>query len=175
MSKPLRFLPIMLFLWLVAMLGMRLIRPEDPAIPSQIVNRSMPPMNLPAALTGKPGVKSADFTTGKPMLLNIFASWCVPCAREAPVLAELKQRGVTIHAIAVRDTPEAITAFLKNRGDPYASLGSDPRSNAQMALGSSGVPETFVVDGRGTVRAQYLGPLTPANVPGIIAQLRQLQ
>jgi cytochrome c biogenesis protein CcmG/thiol:disulfide interchange protein DsbE len=165
----------MVLLWLVAMFGLRLIRPEDPAVPSQIVNRSMPPMNLAPAVPGKPGLTSADFATGKPMLLNIFASWCVPCAKEAPVLDELKQRGVTIHAIAVRDTPEAISDFLKRRGDPFGRLGADPQSEAQMALGSSGVPETFVIDGRGIVRAQYLGPLTPANVPGVVAQLRQLR
>jgi len=175
MNRPLRFLPVMVLLWLIAMFGIRLLRPEDPAVPSQIVNRSMPPISLQSGVAGKPGLTSADFATGKPILLNIFASWCVPCAKEAPVLDELKKRGVTIHAIAVRDTPEAISDFLRRRGDPFQRLGADPQSNAQMALGSSGVPETFVIDGRGVVRAQYLGPLSHANVPGIVAQLSQLQ
>jgi cytochrome c biogenesis protein CcmG/thiol:disulfide interchange protein DsbE len=108
-------------------------------------------------------------------LLNIFESWCVPCVGEAPVLNELKQRGVEIDAIAVRDTPGAITAFLAEHGDPYVRIGSDPQSQAQIALGSSGVPETFVVDGKGVIRRQYIGPLTPANVPGVLKQLDELR
>ena len=106
---------------------------------------------MAAAIPGKAGLESSDLTKGEPRLLNIFASWCVPCMGEAPVLMELKRRGVKIDAIAVRDTPEAIAAFLAEHGDPYERLGSDPRSNTQMSLGSSGVPETFIV---GQVRAE---------------------
>ena len=78
-----------------------------------------------------------------------------------------------IDAIAVRDTPDAIAAFLAEHGDPYERLGSDPRSNTQMALGSSGVPETFIVDGKGVIRRQYIGPLTKANIPGVLEQLAE--
>ena len=91
------------------------------------------------------------------------------------MLNDLKRRGVEIDAIAVRDTPAAVAAFLSNHGDPYARIGSDPQSEAQIALGSSGVPETFVVDGRGVIRHQYIGPLTAANIPGVLQQLEQLR
>jgi len=175
MSQPWRFLPIALLLGLVATLGLRLMRPADPAIPSQMVNRSIPTIDLPPAIAGKPGLKSSDLVTGRPRLLNVFASWCVPCADEAPVLAQLKRRGVMIDAIAVRDTPGATSAFLERWGDPYERLGADPRSNAQMALGSAGVPETFVIDGNGVIRHQYVGPLSEANIPGILKQLKDAQ
>lgn len=173
MSRGLRLIPIILLLWLVFGLAWRLVKPADPAIPSQLVNREMPNFALPAALPGKPGLTSADLASGQPRLVNIFASWCVPCAGEAPVLAELEQRGVPIDAIAVRDTPGAIAAFLARNGDPYQRIGSDRQSQVQISLGSSGVPETFVVDGKGVIRHQYVGPLTAANVPGVLQQLAE--
>lgn len=173
MSRGLRLIPIILFVWLVAGLAWRLIKPADPAIPSQLVERQVPTFDLAPAVRGKPGLSSADLATGEPRLLNIFASWCVPCVGEAPVLAELDAKGVKIDAIVVRDTPEAIAAFLREHGDPYERLGDDPRSNAQIALGSSGVPETFLIDGRGVIRRQYIGPLTAANIPGLMEQLGQ--
>jgi cytochrome c biogenesis protein CcmG/thiol:disulfide interchange protein DsbE len=80
---------------------------------------------------------------------------------------------VAIDAIAVRDTPDAITTFLARNGDPYQRIGSDRQSEVQIALGSSGVPETFVVDGRGIIRHQYVGPLTAANIPGVLQQLAE--
>ena len=175
MSRGLRLIPIILFLFVISGLAWRLIRPADTAIPSQLVERPVPQFELAAAVPGKPGLKSSDLATGEPRLLNIFASWCVPCIGEAPVLSELQRHGVKIDAIAVRDRPEAIQAFLGEHGDPYGRLGADPRSNAQMALGSSGVPETFVVDGRGVIRHQYIGPLTAANVPGVLQQLKALR
>jgi cytochrome c biogenesis protein CcmG, thiol:disulfide interchange protein DsbE len=173
MSRGLRLIPIILFVWLVAGLAWRLIKPADPAIPSQLVERQVPTFELAPAVPGKPGLSSADLATGEPRLLNIFASWCVPCVGEAPVLAELRGKGVKIDAIAVRDTPEAIAAFLREHGDPYERLGDDPRSNAQMNIGSSGVPETFVIDGRGVIRRQYIGPLTTANIQGVMEQLNE--
>ena len=112
MSRGLRLIPIILLLWLVIGFAWRLVKPADPAVPSQMVERSLPQFELVAAVPDKPGFKSSDLASGKPRLLNIFASWCVPCVGEAPVLEELKSRGVEIDAIAVRDTPGAIGDFL---------------------------------------------------------------
>ena len=175
MSRSLRLIPIILLLWLVFGFAWRLVKPADPAVHSQMIERSLPTFDLDPAAPGKAGLSNADLTSGKPRLLNIFASWCVPCVGEAPVLNELKRRGVEIDAIAVRDTPDAIGAFLREHGDPYARIGADRQSEVQIALGSSGVPETFVIDGKGVIRRQYIGPLTPANIPGALQQLGQLQ
>jgi len=175
MSRGLRLIPIILLVWIVVGLAWRLIRPPDTAIPSQMVNLAVPRFNLQPIASGKPGLTTSDLATGQPKLLNVFASWCVPCVGEAPVLKELQQRGVKIDAIAIRDTPEAVTAFLARNGDPYERVGSDPQSNVQIALGSSGVPETFVVDGSGVIRHQYIGPLSASNVPGVMRELEQLR
>jgi len=175
MTRGWRIIPLILLIWLVFGLAWRLVKPADPAIPSQLVNREVPAFVLEPALPSKPGLSSADLATGEPRLLNIFASWCVPCVAEAEVLGQLRNKGVRIDAIAVRDRPEAIAAFLARHGDPYQRIGSDPRSSVQISLGSSGVPETFVVDGKGVIRHQYIGPLTAANVPGVVDQLKALR
>ena len=173
MSRGLRLIPIILLVWLVIGLAWRLIRPADPAIPSQMVELPVPAFALPPAIPTKAGLRSADLADGKPRLVNIFASWCVPCVGEAPVLSELRRRGARIDAIAVRDTPDAIAAFLLRNGDPYERIGADTNSQVQIALGSSGVPETFVIDGQGVIRHQYIGPLGSANVAGVLEQLEQ--
>ena len=175
MSRGWRIIPLILLLWLVTGLAWRLVKPGDPAIPSQMVNRPLPAFALDPALPGKPGLRSADLATGQPHLLNVFASWCVPCVGEVSVLGELRQRGVRIDAIAVRDRPDAIAAFLARNGDPYEHIGADPRSSVQISLGSSGVPETFVVDGKGMIRHQYIGPLSRANIAGVMDQLKALR
>ncbi len=76
-----------------------------------------------------------------------------------------------IDAIAIRDKPEDVAAFLARHGDPFARIGSDDRSQVQIALGSSGVPESFVIDGAGVIRAQHIGPIMPQDVPGILEAL----
>ncbi|MEO8453955.1 MAG: DsbE family thiol:disulfide interchange protein [Sphingomicrobium sp.] len=173
MSRGLRIMPLLLLVSLLIGFAWRLVKPDDPAIHSQLVERSVPAFSLPAALPGKPGLRSADLASGQPRLLNVFASWCVPCVAEAPVLNELRTKGVKIDAVAVRDTPEAVAAFLSRNGDPFERLGSDANSNVQIALGSSGVPETFVVDGKGVIRYQYIGPLSRSNIPGVLKQLKE--
>ena len=175
MSRGLRLIPIVLLVWLVIGLAWRLVRPADTAIPSQMIERAVPQFALAPAIPTKPGLSSADLATGQPRLLNIFASWCVPCIGEAPVLAELKRRGARIDAIAVRDTPDAVNGFLARNGDPYERIGADRQSEVQIAFGSSGVPETFVVDGRGVIRRQYIGALKPSNIAGVLRDLEQLR
>jgi len=126
---------------------------------------------LAAALRAKPGLSAADLAGGKPRLVNIFASWCVPCIGEVKVLQALKARGVAIDGIAVRDRAEDVADFLARNGDPYERIGSDPQSGVQISLGSSGVPESFVVDGRGVIRYQHIGAIEQADVPLIMAKL----
>ena len=175
MSRGLRLIPIILLLFLLSGLVWRLIKPPDTAVPSQMVERPVPRFALPAALPGKAGLSAADLASGKPHLLNIFASWCIPCASEGKVLQELQRRGVTVDGIAIRDTPDALTAFLARNGDPYQRIGSDRQSDVQISLGSSGVPETFVVDGHGVIRRQYIGALNASNIPGVLRELEQLR
>ena len=87
MSRGLRLIPIVLLLLVVSSLAWRLVRPANPAVPSQLIERSVPQFALAPATPTKAGLRSSDLATGGPRLLNIFASWCVPCVGEAPVLA----------------------------------------------------------------------------------------
>ena len=171
MSRALRLLPIILVVWILGTFVWRLIQPDDPTIRSRLVNRQIPAFHLPAAVPGTAGLKSTDLATGKPRLLNLFASWCVPCVAEAPVLAKLRQQGVEIDGIAIRDKPGAVGAFLQRYGNPYGRIGSDPTSRAQLALGSAGVPETFVIDGKGVIRQQHVGPIYESDIPAILNAL----
>jgi cytochrome c biogenesis protein CcmG/thiol:disulfide interchange protein DsbE len=83
---------------------------------------------------------------------------------------ELKRQGIVIDAVAVRDRPQDVAAFLARHGDPFDRIGSDPESRVQLALGSSGVPESFIVDGRGIIRYQHMGPIEPGDMPAILRE-----
>jgi len=172
MKRWLYWLPLLGFGALFLVVGFGLNRPAERTVRSAMVGKPLPKFALAPMLPGKPGLATADLATGRPRLLNVFASWCIPCAAEAPQLAQLKAQGVEIDAIAVRDTPEAVRGFFDRYGDPYARLGSDPESAVQLAMGSSGVPETFVIDGRGRIVLQHIGDVRADDVPEILAALR---
>ena len=173
MSRAVRFAPLALLLVLLAGLVWRLARPSDSTVPSKLEGKPVPAFDLAAAIETKPPLSSRDLATGRPQLLNIFASWCIPCITEMKVLQQLKARGVRINGIAVRDRPEDIADFLFRNGDPYERIGSDDQSRVQIALGSSGVPESFIVDGRGIIRYQHIGAIDASEVPMILAKLEQ--
>lgn len=175
MRKILLWLPLTLFALILGVMGHGILNPEQTTVPSKLIGTAVPAFDLPAAVPSHPALKSADLANGKPVLLNIFASWCVPCIAEAPVLEELKAKGVTIHAIAIRDTPEDVARFLSEHGDPYARIGSDVTSRVQISLGSSGVPESFVIDGKGIIRHQHIGDIQPQDIPMILQALKDAQ
>ena len=175
MKRGLRLLPIILLVWILGTFAWRLVQPSDPTVRSQLVNREVPQFELPSPVAGTPGLRSADLVTGEPRLLNLFASWCVPCIAEAPVLEELRRKGVKIDGIAIRDTPGGIAAFLDRRGNPYSRIGTDPNSRVQFALGSAGVPETFIVDGKGVIRLQHIGPIEADDIPAILSELEKVR
>ena len=121
----------------------------------------------------QPGLASGDFRDGKPRLLNVFASWCVPCVAEVPVLMQMKAMGVDVVGIAIHDTTPALTEFLGKNGNPYSRIGLDQTSRLQIAIGSSGVPETFVIDGQGRIVKQHIGVVGEDDIPGLLALLGQ--
>jgi cytochrome c biogenesis protein CcmG/thiol:disulfide interchange protein DsbE len=170
-----RFLPVAIVLLLVAAMVWRLASPPTTDVQSEMIGKPVPAFALPAPLPGAAGLSSTDLADGKPKLVNFFASWCVPCIGEAPVLTELKQQGVPIVGIAVRDRPDDLARFLAANGNPFTKIGSDAQSKVQLAFGSAGVPETFVVDGRGVIRMQQIGPIEPDDVPALIEALKEAQ
>jgi cytochrome c biogenesis protein CcmG, thiol:disulfide interchange protein DsbE len=165
--------PLAGFVIFFAVVAFGLISPAERTIASKMVGKPIPEFSLPPAVKGRGPFTSRDLVSGEPRLLNVFASWCVPCIAEAPVLDALKRQGVKIDAIAVRDRPEDVAAFLARNGDPYERIGADTASRVQLAMGSSGVPETFVVDGKGVIRHQHIGDIRPEHVPEILAQLEK--
>ncbi|AUW60206.1 DsbE family thiol:disulfide interchange protein [Sphingobium sp. SCG-1] len=138
-----------------------------------MIGKPIPQFALPAAASDRPPLSNADLATGKPRLLNIFASWCVPCAAESPQLMALKQAGAEIDAVAIRDARPDVDRFLKRWGNPYTRIGLDARSSLQIAMGSSGVPETFVIDGKGTIVHQHIGDIREEDVPLLLQKLAE--
>ena len=164
MRRTILWLPLGLFLLFVIMVIAGLRHGEDPNIPSQMIGKAMPQFALQPIVPGHQGLALADLRSGQPHLVNVFASWCVPCRVEAPQLMELKRRGVPIEGIAVRDRAEDLAPFLAQGGDPFDRIGSDPKSRVQFDLGSSGVPESYVIDGKGMIRLQLIGDIRPEQV-----------
>lgn len=173
MNRWLLWVPLVLFGIFFAVVAAGLIRPKDNIIESKMIGKPIPEFALPAAIEQRPALSRADLATGKPQLLNIFASWCVPCIAEAPQLLELERVGVQINGIASRDTPADIANFLNRWGNPYVRIGTDVRSIVQLELGSSGVPETFVIDGNGVIVHQHVGDIRKDDVPKLLKILEE--
>lgn len=166
-------IPLAVFLFILGLGGYMLTQPKDDAIPSQMVMKALPPFELPPATQGVQGVSQADFADGKPKLLNFWASWCTPCIAEAPQLEALKDQGVEIIGVAIRDKPENVAEFLEQHGNPYSKIGADEISSLMIDLGASGVPETYVIDGEGNIRYQHIGDIREEHVPLLLKLLEE--
>ncbi len=154
MRRLLFLLPLAVFAALAAWLYLGL--GGDPSrIPSPLVGRPAPAFAID-------GLATRDLKG--PALVNIFASWCVPCRAEHPLLTHMAEEGVAIFGIAYKDKPEAANAFLAELGNPYRKVGFDEDGQAGLEWGVTGVPETFALDATGVVVFKHTGPLTPDAV-----------
>lgn len=170
-----------IFLWgvvvvaaaLFGLFAYQLRQPKDDFVQSAMIGKPLPEFSLKQVVADRPGLSSADLADGEARLVNIFASWCIPCRAEAPFLEQLERQGAEIVGVAIRDRPEDVTAFLAAYGNPFSRIGADDISEVQLMLGSSGVPETFVVDGEGVIRYQHIGDIRERDVPILLAELRK--
>ncbi|MEY4575117.1 MAG: hypothetical protein RL251_1239, partial [Pseudomonadota bacterium] len=147
--------------------------PKDDTIPSAMIGQKLPEFALAPAAVGVNGLASANMRDGTPRLLNIFASWCIPCRAEAPQLEALKKAGAQIDAIAIRDRPQDVADFLAQYGNPFRRIGADDEMAVQLQLGSSGVPETYVISGDGMIVYQHIGDIRTEHVPMLLQKLRE--
>jgi cytochrome c biogenesis protein CcmG/thiol:disulfide interchange protein DsbE len=158
MKRLLAFAPVIVFVLVLAGFAVGLRR--DPSLlPSMMIGKPVPAFNLPPVRQGDVGLASSQLS-GAPVMLNVFASWCVACREEHPMLMRLKEQGVTIQGMDWKDEPADGAGWLSQNGDPYKLVGNDRTGRAGIDLGVSGVPETFVIDKRGRVRYRHVGAIS---------------
>ncbi|MEP5575318.1 MAG: DsbE family thiol:disulfide interchange protein [Erythrobacter sp.] len=168
-----KWIPLALFAFFLGLAGYQLSQPKVDTVRSQMIGKPLPEFELPPATDLLPGASRADLLGGKPRLLNIWASWCLPCIAEAPQLEALRDQGVEIIGVAVRDKPDDVNDFLSRYGNPYTKIGADRISQVQFEIGSSGVPESYVIDARGIIQYQHIGDIRPEHVALLLEEMRK--
>lgn len=137
---------------------------SDPSlVPSQLADKQAPAFSLPPLRAGQKPVSTADLA-GRPVVINFFASWCIPCRAEHPMLEALHRDGAEIVGVAYKDKTDATLKFLDQLGDPYTRIATDLDGRVGIDWGITGVPETYVLDKNGTVRFWERAPLSESDV-----------
>ena len=171
-----RFLiPLAVFAIMVIFLAIGLtLNPRE--VPSPLIGKPAPAFNLPQVAAAENTLSPSDFK-GQVVLVNVWASWCVSCRQEHPVLLQLAQQGlVPIYGLNYKDQREAAQGWLRQHGDPYVASAFDADGRVGIDWGVYGVPETFVIDRAGIIRHKHTGPVTPAALErDILPLVRQLQ
>ncbi|HWP15832.1 MAG TPA: DsbE family thiol:disulfide interchange protein [Xanthobacteraceae bacterium] len=168
-------LPLILFLALAALFFFRLGSGDPSRIPSALIGHPAPDTDMAAvpgllARDGKPmpGIEAKDFK-GAVTLVNVWASWCVPCHDEAPLLNTLSEdKRIRLIGINYKDQPDNARRFLGRYGNPFAAAGADQNGRASMDWGVYGVPETFLIGRDGKIAYKLVGPITEANLKSVL-------
>ena len=160
MRKAIYLLPLLAFFALVGWFALALRPSYDPqTLPSAMIDKPAPAFDLAPA--ERRGDCRCAALKGQVVLVNFFASWCVPCRMEHPLLMRLaEQEHVPLYGIDYKDQPEAARQLLAQFGDPYRAIGLDPDGRTGSDFGVYGVPETYVIDKNGDIRKRFVGPLT---------------
>jgi cytochrome c biogenesis protein CcmG, thiol:disulfide interchange protein DsbE len=147
------------------------LRSGDPSrLPSPLIGKPVPQFTLGPieglnAAAARPGVSSDDLASGEVTIVNVWASWCGPCIQEQPQLIQFKrQYGVRLVGINYKDEPEAARRFLERHGNPFDAIGADRNGRVAIDWGVYGVPETYVIDGRGRIAYKFIGPLSTGAI-----------
>lgn len=161
MNRLVFVIPVVIFLCLAGLLYIGLFQGPPSALPSPLVGKPAPDITLPALDAQATNFSRSELGQGKPIIINFWASWCVPCRLEHSTLESLAQReGITLYGVDYKDAPEKARAFLSELGNPFGKINQDKEGRVAIDWGVTGVPETFVVDSKGVIRVHYAGPLT---------------
>ena len=159
----LAILPLGVLAVLAGIFLLRLEQGDDPArIPSALIGKPAPMIAL-AGLPGHDGFGPAELADGQVKLINFWASWCAPCRIEHPMLSALKGR-VALYGVAYKDKTEQALGFLDELGNPFERIAVDPDGRVAIEWGVYGVPETYIVDGKGTIVLKHVGPLDAQSI-----------
>ena len=155
-------MPLAVFLLIGVWIAVPLIRGDDPRqLPSALIDQPAPDFELPPLPGYENGLSTADLV-GQVDLVNVFASWCVPCLAEHPIITRLaEEAGVRVLGINYQDAPDDALDWLERHGNPYERIGADRDGRIAIDWGVYGVPETFIVDRDGRIRYRHPGPITP--------------
>tara|TARA_R110002051_G_scaffold311106_1_gene384693 strand:+ start:1238 stop:1789 length:552 start_codon:yes stop_codon:yes gene_type:complete len=152
-------LPLIILAALLAVFASQMGRSTS-FVPSALIDKPVPQFNLASVEGhGQPGFSAADLAGNGVVIVNVFASWCVPCRAEHPFLMELANEPVEIYGLNYDDPAENARAFLAELGNPYDRIGADRDRRVGIEWGVYGVPETFVVDNDGVIRFKHVGPI----------------
>jgi len=135
-----------------------------------MINRPAPQFDLPPLLPSGHEFKTADLR-GKVTLVNFFASWCIPCREEHPLLTQVVQAGIPIVGVNYKDAPGDATGWLGELGNPYSNVAVDAKGRTGIDFGVYGVPESYLIDKNGMIRYKQIGPLTPEIIRDVLAPL----
>lgn len=155
----LALLPPLIFVALAGLFLGGMFRDDPDALPSTLIGQSAPAVELTPLGTGAP-FTGDTLRDGEVKLVNFWASWCAPCRIEHPQLMALHDEGLPIYGINYKDDGPKALAFLDELGDPFVGTGADKQGRVALNWGVYGVPETFVLDGDGTVLLRFAGPIT---------------
>jgi cytochrome c biogenesis protein CcmG/thiol:disulfide interchange protein DsbE len=164
-------LPLLVFAALAGLFWFALHGGDPSLLPSAMIGKPVPEFNLPPleGLTDDgnnvPGFSSTDLAQGQPTLVNVFASWCLECQEEHPLLVELaKDPGIRLFGIDYKDGADAARRFLGRYGNPYSRVGTDSSGRTAIDFGVYGVPETYVITGDGKIAYRQVGPLSEKTI-----------
>jgi cytochrome c biogenesis protein CcmG/thiol:disulfide interchange protein DsbE len=143
--------------------GMRSGSYDPRGVPSALLGRAAPEFEVPPVEgSNVPALAAADLRApDRPVLVNFWASWCLPCVAEHPMLMRLARGGTPVFGINYKDRPPDARAFLERHGNPFAKLGADAPGRVAIDWGVYGVPETYLIDKEGVIRWRWAGPITP--------------
>lgn len=169
MNRALFFIPVVAFIAIGVLFFRNLHAPQADTLQSPLIGRPAPVVVLPALDRGATRFTTADLRAGHVTVVNVWASWCTPCRAEAGELANIsRSRRAEVYGIVYEDSSAAARRFLQQTGNPFNRLDLDANGRESTAWGIYGVPETFVVDGKGIVRLRYAGPIVPDTLVKII-------